>query len=421
MTADGEHAFEYKRVVAPDSRASRLYDAYVAALSLEHLPAAAVDLEAVDRNVDLLLAPVRARKKRLRVATKSLRCLALLRHVMARGDDVCRGVMAYSAREAAFLVEQGFDDVLLAYPTVHGPDLALIAAANARGATLSVVVDAKVHVEALELAGRRAGTSIPAVVEVDMAYRKLHGRVHLGVRRSPLHTASDVVRMAEHVAAHEHVRFHGVMGYEAQIAGLGDNSPFEPAMNAPKRVIRAISRSYVAELRAEIADQLRRRSLPCPLFNGGGTGSLHTSTEEDVLTEVTAGSGFVDSHLFDYYRHLSLSPALFFALQVVRDPGGGVLTCAGGGYVASGQIGKDRLPLPWLPEGLTLLDLEGAGEVQTPVVVPPDVSLRIGDLVLFRHAKAGELAEHFNEYVFLRDGAFVSRTPTYRGMGKAFL
>ena len=89
--------------------------------------------------------------------------------------------------------------------------------------------------------------------------------------------------------------------------------------------------------------------------------------------------------------------------------------------MASGQIGKDRLPLPWLPEGLSLLDLEGAGEVQTPVVVPPGVSLRIGDLVLFRHAKAGELAEHFNEYVLLREGAFVSRTPTYRGMGKAFL
>ena len=398
-----------------------LYQRYRAALAGEDLPCAAVDLDAVDRNVDTLLPPVRRANKTLRIATKSLRCMHLVRHVLERGGTATQGLMAYAAREAAFLVEQGFSDVLLAYPTLHEGDLDLVARANAGGATLSVVVDDVAHVGALDAAGRRHGTRIPAIVEVDMAYRALGGRVHLGVRRSPLHGADDVVRMAETIAAAEGARFHGVMGYEAQIAGLGDANPFDPRMNGPKRAIRAVSRGHVRRLRAEIDEKLRARGLAPVVFNGGGTGSLDSSTEEPWLTEVTAGSGFVDSHLFDYYRHLSLSPALFFALQITRRPGPGFVTCSGGGYIASGPSSPDRLPVPWLPRGLSLVGMEGAGEVQTPLVVPPEMHLDLGDVVLFRHAKAGELAEHFDEYVLLRGGERVGRAPTYRGMGKRFL
>src|SRR5207244_2558454 len=125
----------------------------------------------------------------------------------------------------------------------------------------------------------------------------------------------------------------------------------------------------------------------------GGTGSLAWSAKDPSLTEVTAGSGFLDSLLFDYYRDLSLAPAALFALQVVRRPSPGIVTCHGGGYVASGAPGPDRLPRPWLPAGLELLGLEGAGEVQTPLRLRAGAAPRLGDPVFFRHAKAGELAE----------------------------
>ena len=398
-----------------------LYATYRAALADEPLPCAALDLDAVDRNVDLLVAPVRRANKTLRVASKSLRCLALLRHVIERGGDVMKGVMAFSAREAAWLVERGERDVLLAYPTLHPADLDLVARANASGATLSIVVDARAHVDALDAAGARFGAAIPAIVEIDMAYRRLGGRVHLGVRRSPLRTASAVAELAREIADRRHVRFHGVMGYEAQIAGLGDDNPFAPAMNGPKRAIRAVSRGHVRALRAEIVERLRERGLEAAVFNGGGTGCLDSATSEPALTEVTAGSGFVDSHLFDYYRHLALVPALFFALQVVRSSDAELVTCAGGGYIASGPPGLDRAPLPWLPRGLRTTSMEGAGEVQTPLHVPRGRPLALGDVVFFRHAKAGELAEHFNEYVLLRSGRRVGVAPTYRGMGRAFL
>jgi len=40
--------------------------------------------------------------------------------------------------------------------------------------------------------------------------------------------------------------------------------------------------------------------------------------------------------------------------------------------------------------------------------------------VLFRHAKAGELAERFNEYLLVAGGEIVDRVPTYRGLGCCF-
>jgi D-serine deaminase-like pyridoxal phosphate-dependent protein len=230
-----------------------------------------------------------------------------------------------------------------------------------------------------------------------------------------------VAALAAAIGKRSRLRFAGVMTYDAQIAGMTDKSPFGSWMNGPKRVIKQLSRPQVEKTRAEVVAALKARGMDVPLFNGGGTGSVAWCAEDATLTEVTAGSGFVGSHLFDYYRDHASAPAAYFALQVVRRPAAGMVTCHGGGYVASGEMGLDRLPRPALPEGLELLSFEGAGEVQTPLKVPSAVRLELGDPIFFRHAKAGELAEHFNEYLLVRGDRVESRAPTYRGLGHCFL
>jgi D-serine deaminase-like pyridoxal phosphate-dependent protein len=138
---------------------------------------------------------------------------------------------------------------------------------------------------------------------------------------------------------------------------------------------------------------------------------------------VSAGSGLFKPLLFDYfhYAHVrALEPSLFFALEVTRIPGPGWATVSGGGYVASGSAGPDKLPRPVFPEGLALDDMEGAGEVQTPLRVASHTPLRIGDTVLFRHAKAGELCERFGEIVVVEGDRIVDRVQTYRGLGWSF-
>jgi D-serine deaminase-like pyridoxal phosphate-dependent protein len=46
--------------------------------------------------------------------------------------------------------------------------------------------------------------------------------------------------------------------------------------------------------------------------------------------------------------------------------------------------------------------------------------LRVGDRVWLRHAKAGELAERFNDYYLVENGAPARPVPTYRGEGQCF-
>jgi D-serine deaminase-like pyridoxal phosphate-dependent protein len=396
------------------------YDRYRAALRGEPLPAALVDLDALQHNVDALVAPVRAAGKTVRVASKSVRCVALLRAILDRGGAAVRGIMAFSPEEACFLAAEGFSDILVAYPTAQPHDAALVAAAVAGGADIALVADAIEHVEVASRAAAASGARLRMVIDVDVSYRPLCDRLHLGVRRSPLRDPGPVAALAERIASDPHLVFAGLQAYEAHLAGIPDVDPRAPFMAAAKRAMKDRARGPVRAQRRAILDELTRRGIKVPLFNGGGSGSVAWSAGDPTLTEVAAGSGFLDSHLFDGYRDLPLHPAAFFALQVTRRPAPGIVTCQSGGFIASGGAGPDRLPVPSLPEGLALLDLEGAGEVQTPLAVPEGVRLGVGDPVFFRHAKAGELAEHFATYALVRGDRIEEKVPTYRGAGRCF-
>jgi D-serine deaminase-like pyridoxal phosphate-dependent protein len=204
------------------------------------------------------------------------------------------------------------------------------------------------------------------------------------------------------------------MAYEAQIAGLPDRG--SPLLLGFKR----LSRRDVANKRRELAEALKAEGIALRFFNGGGSGSATTTVEEEAVTEVTVGSGLLQSHLFDGYRGQKREAALFFALPVTRVPEAGIITCQSGGFIASGAPGPDRAPSPWLPAGLSPLKDEGFGEVQTPLRHPSELKLAVGDPIFFRPAKAGEIAERFSRYVLLRGDEVHSRVQTYRGLGQTF-
>jgi D-serine deaminase-like pyridoxal phosphate-dependent protein len=384
------------------------------------LPAACVDLDAFDANIDRLFAPVRAAKKRVRIASKSVRSPALMKHIAERGGDLVIGYMTASASETAYYAENGVRDLLLAYPTVQPSDAALLASANRHG-TAAVVVDDEAQLAALADAARAAQTTIPIVLDIDTSWRPVGPRIHVGVRRSPLREPADVVALARRVVAHDALRFHGLLGYEAQIAGLPDRPHARRWSNPLVREMKRGSRPAVADQRARVVAALVAAGLAPAIVNGGGTGSVAWSSTDAALTEVAIGSGFLVGHLFDRYAGLALEPAIAFALQVTRRPTPGIVTCFGGGWPASGASGPDRLPLPVWPHGATLLGAEGAGEVQTPVVLPRGTDLALGDAVLFRPAKSGELAERVAEYHLVRGERVVGTAPTYRGLGRTFL
>jgi D-serine deaminase-like pyridoxal phosphate-dependent protein len=211
------------------------------------------------------------------------------------------------------------------------------------------------------------------------------------------------------------------MSYEAQIAGLGDAPAGRPLYG---QMLRQIQRRSYAELlrRRGRAVRAAREHADLEFVNGGGSGSLARTSADPAVTELTAGSGLYGPTLFDAYRSWRPAPAAFFATSVVRRPAPGLVTVHGGGWIASGPADPSRLPLPTFPPGLRMLGTEGAGEVQTPLAGPAADTLRAGDRVWWRHAKAGELCEHVDTLHLVRGDTLERAVPTYRGDGApAFL
>ena len=382
-------------------------------------PFAFVDFDAMWANSDAMLT--RAGGKPIRVASKSIRCRALLERILAR-DERYAGLMTFTLPETLWLAEAGFENLLLAYPTTNTEalgELALRSVANPAGAPI-VMVDCVEHLETIESVLGPGAAPMRVCIDLDGSWWPLGGRIRVGTKRSPVHTVEQAVALAQEIALRPQLELAGLMSYEGQIAGVGDLPPGRRLRGAAIRWMQRRSAKELARRRAAAVAAIRQFA-ELAIVNGGGTGSLELTGAEDAVTELAAGSGFYAPTLFDHYSRFSLAPAAGFALPVVRKPTPGIATALGGGYLASGSGDPSRLPSPWLPEGLQLDSEEGAGEVQTPLGGPPVAELQIGNRIYMRHAKAGELCERFDVLHLIEGEEIVDVVPTYRGEGRTFL
>jgi D-serine deaminase-like pyridoxal phosphate-dependent protein len=382
-------------------------------------PFALVDLDALRANATDMER--RAAGKPIRLASKSVRCRALQGQILQRPGF--GGTMAFTLPEALWLSSHGVSDILVAYPSVEEAALRELSAGQH---DIVVMVDGPEQLELLDRAVAEApGGAVSVCLDADASWLAAGGRLRVGARRSPVRTPEQAVSLTRRILARERLRLVGIMVYEAQIAGVGDDA------GGPLRagVVRAVQSRSIGELAARraaivaaVEGELSSAGAPALRFvNGGGTGSLHTTAAEPAVTELAAGSGLYGPTLFDGYRSFTPRPAALFSLPIVRRPGPGVVTALGGGYLASGPGDRARLPSPYLPAGLRLDRLEGAGEVQTPLLGAAADRLSVGDRVYMRHAKAGELCERFASLHLLEGERIVDEVPTYRGEGQCFL
>jgi D-serine deaminase-like pyridoxal phosphate-dependent protein len=394
----------------------RTYEELETIFSGVDAPFALVDLDAMWSNAREMLD--RAGGTPIRVASKSVRCRALLAAILEH-DSSFRGLMTFTLPESLWLHRHGFEDLLLAYPTADRGALAELGPLESERPPI-LMVDSTEHLDYIEAAVPDRAHPIRVCIELDVGWWPLGGRLKIGAKRSPLRSPQQARALAVEIAARPSMELAAIMGYEAHIAGMGDR-PLGKRMQEPLiRLVKRLSAAEIAERRAAVVAAVREIS-PVEIVNGGGTGSIHTTRGEEVVTEITAGSGFYAPALFDRYADFTLTPAAMFAMPVVRRSSAGVATLLGGGYHASGAAGRDRLPQPHLPPGLRLDPLEGAGEVQTPVIGAPAASLHVGDRVYLRHAKAGELCERFESLYLVRGDRIVDEVPTYRGEGRCEL
>lgn len=384
-----------------------LYSRYLEALDYPSTPKLFLDLDALEKNITWIKK--NAGSKSIRLATKSIRSKEVLRKILESGHPF-NGLMTYDLREALWLREEGFKNILMGYPTMDDESLDELCQAPQE---ITLMVDLIEHLDYLEEKAAQFETTLNICVDIDLSL-DLPG-LRFGVFRSHLNSEKRLLEFIQKLKSSSHLNLVGLMGYEAQIAGVGDkNSPLI-------KTLKSISIKKLRDRREKFIRLLNHHGFYPSLINGGGTGSLQSTVQEELVTEVTVGSGFYSPGLFDHYESFSLAPALAFSLPVVRIPEEDIITCLGGGYIASGEAGQMKVPIPYLPHGLELLKHEGAGEVQTPLKNKSQYSFEVGDSIIMRHAKAGEVCERFEKILLIKDNKRIGEVPTYRGDGKTFI
>ena len=331
-------------------------------------PLALVDLDAFDRNAHDLTH--RHAGRPIRVATKSLRCRYLIERALAMPGY--RGVMCYSLPEALWLHAEGAsDDLLVAYPTVDARALRSLAADDGARRHITIMVDSPAHLDVVDRALGDEHAEIRVCLELDVSWRPLGRRrvIDIGTRRSPLHTADQAVRFARTVIGRTGFRLVGLMGYEGQIAGFPDAPPGHPAR---ARLIRLIQDRSARELGPRRADAVRQiqELTSLEFVNGGGTGSLESTAGDASVTELTAGSAWSGRRCSTptpgsprHRRCCSRCP--WCAGQARTSP-----PCSPAGTSHPART-PDRLPRPYLPEGLSLTGVEGPARSRRRSAAPP--------------------------------------------------
>jgi len=242
-------------------------------------PAAVVDLDAMERNLQRMAAFAHRHGVRLRPHAKMHKSAELARQQMAAGAV---GVCVQKASEAQALWAGGVHNIFISNQVLAAEKLerlrTLSDAMAAQDGQLALAVDSALGVHRLARAFADAPAALDVFVELDV-----------GQGRCGVSDAATALALAQQVAAAPGLRFAGVQAYHGAAQHL--RSSHERAAAVQQAV------AFVVQTRAV----LTQAQLPPPLVTGAGTGSFALEAASGVYGELQAGSYlFMDA---DYARN----------------------------------------------------------------------------------------------------------------------
>jgi D-serine deaminase-like pyridoxal phosphate-dependent protein len=241
-------------------------------------PALVVDLDALERNLDLMANAVRGSGLALRPHAKSHKCPEI---ALAQIERDAVGICCQKVAEAEVFVAAGIRDVLVTNEIVGAGKLRRLAAL-ARRATIGVLADDAGNVAELSAAATAAGATLDVLVEVDV-----------GAHRCGVPPGEPAARLATVIGRAPGLRFRGIHAYHG--GAQHRRTPGER-----RDAIAAAVRDAAATRGAIEAAGVR-----CPVVTGAGTGTWQHERDSGVYTELQPGSYvFMDA---DYGRN-ALAP-----------------------------------------------------------------------------------------------------------------
>jgi len=241
-------------------------------------PTLVVDLDAFERNLDLMANAVRGAGVALRPHAKAHKCPNIALAQIERGAV---GICCQKVGEAEAFVAAGVRDVLVTNEIVGEAKLVRLAAL-AKTAKIGVLVDDAPTVRHIGAAARAAGVSIDVLVEIDV-----------GAHRCGVAPGAPAATLADAIARTPGISFRGVQAYHGSAQHL--RSPEE------RRAAIASAAALARDTRAAI----EAGGVACATVTGGGTGTWQLERDSGVYTEIQPGSyAFMDA---DYHRN-ALAP-----------------------------------------------------------------------------------------------------------------
>ena len=86
------------------------------------------------------------------------------------------------------------------------------------------MVDCAEHLDVIESVLGAGAAPVRVCIDVDAGWWALGGRVKVGPKRSPVHTAEQAVALAQEIERRPQIELVALMAYEGQIAGVGDRA-----------------------------------------------------------------------------------------------------------------------------------------------------------------------------------------------------
>lgn len=281
-------------------------------------PALIVDVDALQRNIDVLMKALEGQSARSRPHTKVQKSPDIALMQVAAGAI---GVTVAQVWEAAAMAAAGVTDILIANQVIPAEKLA-VAAALAAHVDLTLAVDDPGNIDALSAAAAKAGTEIGVLVELDV-----------GMERCGARSAEEALRLAERVHAAPGLQLKGIQAYEGH------------CMSVPDRAKRVRMATEAMDQAAAALELMRGAGLPAGTLSGGGTGTYDITGRHPAVTELQAGSyAFMDA--FHDRLTTDFEVSLTVASTIVARHGDRVILDAGRksigiDYVTPPMLGRD--------------------------------------------------------------------------------
>lgn len=226
-------------------------------------PALVVNVGALDRNIRRMADFFASRTCKLRPHFKAHKTPEIARRQLAAGS--CTGLTCATVFEAE--IASGVSDHILIANEVIGLDRCRRVAALAQRITVTIAIDSVAGLEQISAAARASGTTIGAVVDVNV-----------GQNRCGVAPGTDAVTLATQIAGAPGVKLRGLMGYEGHAVGIANRAEREPSVRRAMDALASTARLFVDA------------GLTTAIVSAGGTGSYDISSGVEGITEIQAGS-----------------------------------------------------------------------------------------------------------------------------------